>query len=254
VVSHRGKVHDYLGMIFDYSRRGKVMGNMMEYTKNIILDFPEEIIGMKASPATNHLFEVQDPTLSKLLPKEQAWAFHHAFTQLLFLNARACRDIQLVVALLTTRVKTPDEEDWGKVKRVLAYLKEMLHMPLSLPQWWVDAAYAVHHDCKGHTGAGISLGAGMVLSYSWKQKINTKSSTEVGLVGVDNSLWYILLMRYLCKNKVTTWSLPSYIKIIWAWFYWKQMEGQAPQTEPNISRSSTFSSRTRSIKVLKLVQ
>jgi hypothetical protein len=35
VVLHGGKVHDYLGMIFDYSLKGKVMVNMMDYIKNI---------------------------------------------------------------------------------------------------------------------------------------------------------------------------------------------------------------------------
>jgi hypothetical protein len=29
---------------------------------------------------------------------------------------------------------------------------------LTLSRWWVDAAYAVHNDCRGHTGAGISFG------------------------------------------------------------------------------------------------
>jgi hypothetical protein len=72
---------------------------------------------------------------------------------------------------------------------------------LTLAQWWVDAAYAVHHDCKSRTGAGMSLGTGMVLSYSWKQKINTKSSTKVELVGVDNSLRYILWTRYFMQEQ-----------------------------------------------------
>jgi hypothetical protein len=42
----------------------------------------------------------------------------------------------------------------------------------------------------------MSFGQGMALSYSWKQKINTKSLTEAELVGVDNSLGYILWARY----------------------------------------------------------
>jgi hypothetical protein len=42
----------------------------------------------------------------------------------------------------------------------------------------------------------MSFGQGMALSYSWKQKINTKSSTEAELVGVDDSLGYILWARY----------------------------------------------------------
>ncbi len=57
------------------------MVNMTEYIKNIISDFPEEIISMKASPASDHLYKVQDLILSNLLPKEQAWAFHHDFAQ-----------------------------------------------------------------------------------------------------------------------------------------------------------------------------
>ncbi len=59
-----------------------------------------------------------------------------------------------------------------------------------------SAAYAVHKDCRGHTGAGISFGQGIALSYSWKQKINTKSSTEAELVGVDDALGYILWACY----------------------------------------------------------
>jgi hypothetical protein len=55
----------------------------------------------------------------------------------------------------------------GKVKRVLSYLKGNLHMPLilladslMLSRWWVDTAYAVHDDCRWHTGAGMSFGQG----------------------------------------------------------------------------------------------
>ena len=43
----------------------------------------------------------------------------------------------------------------------------------------------------------MSFGQGMALSYSWKQKINTKSSTDKAkLVGVDDALGYILWARY----------------------------------------------------------
>ncbi len=44
IATHRGKVHDYLEMIFDFSKKGKVMINMIEYLKNIINNFPKEII------------------------------------------------------------------------------------------------------------------------------------------------------------------------------------------------------------------
>ena len=208
VAEHRGKVHDYLGMILDFTMDGHVIINMTEYIKTIIADFPEEIKTTKTTPAADHLFQVRNEEEACLLPEEQATAFHHAVAQLLFLSARARRDIQPVTAFLTTRVKNPDEDDWGKLKRLLQYLKGTLHMPLilsadsmTMPRWWVDAAYAVHHDCKGHTGAGMSLGRGMAMSYSWKHKINTKSSTEAEIVGVDDSLAYILWARYFLQEQ-----------------------------------------------------
>jgi hypothetical protein len=49
VVAHRGAVHNYLGMISDFSLKGKVMINMIEYIKNIIADFPEEIVAIRTS-------------------------------------------------------------------------------------------------------------------------------------------------------------------------------------------------------------
>ncbi len=44
VTTHRGKVHDYLGMIFDFLEKEKVIINMIEYIKGIINNFPKEII------------------------------------------------------------------------------------------------------------------------------------------------------------------------------------------------------------------
>jgi hypothetical protein len=88
-----------------------------------------------------------------------------------------------------------DEDDWDKDKQVLGYLKGHLHMSLvlladslTLSWWWVDAVYAVHHDCKGHKGVGMSFGQGMAVRYSWKQKKMTKSLTKAELIGVDDTL------------------------------------------------------------------
>ena len=116
VAAHRGKVHDYLGMIFDFSKEEKVVINMVEYIKNIITDFREEIIATQTSPVAEHLFTVWSDAKAKPLPEEQAMAFHHATAQLLFLSARARHDILPATAFLMTRVNSPDEDNWGKVK------------------------------------------------------------------------------------------------------------------------------------------
>jgi hypothetical protein len=109
-VANQGAVHDYLGMIFDFSVKGKVMINMIEYIKNITANFPEEIAAIRTSPAADHLFTVRDKFLAKLLPEEQARAFHHASGKLLFLSARARRDIQPKTGFLTTQVKCSRDE------------------------------------------------------------------------------------------------------------------------------------------------
>ncbi len=45
-------------MILDFSKKGKVMVNMVEYIKNIVTNFPEDIstIKIKRSLAADHLF------------------------------------------------------------------------------------------------------------------------------------------------------------------------------------------------------
>ena len=57
---------------------------------------------------------------------------------------------------------------------------------LSKIMWWVDVSNWTHEDCKGHTGAMISLGGRAVISSPRKQNINTKSLTESELVVLDD--------------------------------------------------------------------
>ena len=132
--------------------------------------------------------------------------FHHITAQLLFLSAHARCDIQVTVAFLTTRVKKPDTDDWGKLQRVLKYREGTKYMKLILSidnlskiMWWVDASDRTHEDCKGHTDAMMSLGGGAVISSLQKQKINTKSSTELKLVALDDVLTTILWTLYFIE-------------------------------------------------------
>jgi hypothetical protein len=49
------------------------------------------------------------------LNEEQTDEFHHTVYQLFAAN-QARRDIQTAVSFLATRVKNPDEDNWGKLK------------------------------------------------------------------------------------------------------------------------------------------
>ncbi len=62
--------------------------------------------------------------------------------------------------------------------------------------WYVDASFAVHPNMRGHTGGGLTLGRGFPITVSTKQKLNTRSSTESELVGVDDMMPIICWTRY----------------------------------------------------------
>ena len=63
---------------------------------------------------------------------------------------------------------------------------------------WIDAAYAVHHNMRSHTGGTMSFGTGVIHAKSPKQKLNTKSSTEAELVGLSEYIPYnIWLFNFL---------------------------------------------------------
>ncbi len=111
-----GQKHDYLGvdMVFQEDRWLGV--SMVKYLANVIDSFPEQIVGNAATPAAERLFDVQNEKETMSLEEEQAIAFHHTTAQLLFMASRAQRDIQTAVAFLATRVKSLDEDDWGKLK------------------------------------------------------------------------------------------------------------------------------------------
>jgi hypothetical protein len=135
------------------------------------------------------------------LDVKTAELFHTQVAKLLYLCKRARPDIHTAVAFLTTRVIKPDVDDYGKLRRVMQYLRNTRELPLTLEgvhgkvQWWVDASFAVHPDMRSHTGVIMSLGKGTAYSMSTRQKINTKSSTEAELVGVDDAMSSIVWTR-----------------------------------------------------------
>jgi hypothetical protein len=188
----RGKVHDYLGMTLDFSNPGEVTVTMIDYIKSVLHYAPKEMRGSAATPAANHLLEVNqvDPVL---LGKENADIYVHIVMQLLYLSQRARPNVRTAVSFLCGRMTKLDADDYKKLTRVMKYLDCTVDMPLVLAAdntgkvwWWVDASYAVHVDMKSHTGGTMSLGKGSLYSMSNKQKLVTRSSTEAEVVGAHD--------------------------------------------------------------------
>ena len=103
--------------------------------------------------------------------------FHHLEAQLLFMATWVRRDIQ-------TTVKSPDEDDWGKLNWVLKYLNGTKYLKLRLTveslrmlKWYVGGLQNLHWDCRGHREAVFPMGKGATSSYLRKLKANTRSST-----------------------------------------------------------------------------
>jgi hypothetical protein len=86
------------------------------------------------------------------------------------------------VAFLTTRVKGADMDNG-----------------MQAVKWWVDAAFAVHDDMKGHTGSVMSLGKGAMYGTLKKQKIVSRSSTEAELIGVYDVMPQVMWTRHFLK-------------------------------------------------------
>jgi hypothetical protein len=194
VAIHRGKIHDYLGMEIDFSEKGKVKIGMTKYVESMLEVFPQKMKSTDTvvTPASDGLFNEGQ---GKKLNEERADAYHTMVAKALFLCKRARPDIQPTIAVLCTRVIGPNEAHWAKLVRLMKYLNGTRELKLTLSadnlhciKRYVDASFAVHPDYKSHTGATMSYGDGdgAVQSISRKQKLNTRSSTESELVGVND--------------------------------------------------------------------
>ena len=81
-----------------------------------------------------------------------------------------------------------------------------MHMKLCLSvdniqtlTWWVYDSYDLNWDSRSHTGMVMSLGLGYDISGSCRQKLNTGSSTEAELVGIDDALKHIMWGLYFIQ-------------------------------------------------------
>jgi hypothetical protein len=196
----RGKVHEYLGMTIDFRTRGQVKISMFKYIKEILAEFEKampDAHGVKTSAAPANLYTVSEG--DRKLEEAKAVLYHRLVAKTLFATKRARPDTGTAISFLTTRVSEPTSDDWKKLSHMMRYLRGTRKLPLILKadgsgmlKWWIDGSNGVHPNLRGHTGGGLSMGQGFPISASLKQKLNTRSSTETELVGVDDFMPSIL--------------------------------------------------------------
>jgi hypothetical protein len=168
-----------------------------------------QIVGkhhFKMSAAPDNLFIVNEDC--KKLSNEEAAAFHTIVAKALYVTKRARPDISLAIAFLTTRVRSLDIDDWEKLCHLMEYLRGDRDRPFIMStdnegmlRWYVDASFAEHPNMRRHTSGGLTMGRGFPFSVSTKKKLNTRSSTESELVGVDDMMPIILWTHYFLLSQ-----------------------------------------------------
>ena len=184
-------------MKLDYSTPNALKVDMREYLSTMLTDFPYKLQGEVHVPWTEKLFKVDES--SPKIDDKRRETFHSFVMKAMFLCKRGRSDVQPGITFLSSRVQEPNECDWTKLVRVLVFLKTTKDDVLTLEAddtqtltWYVDAAFAVHADMRSHTGSTFSLGKGMIISDSTKQKVNSRSFTEAELIGVDDRISKVL--------------------------------------------------------------
>ena len=201
VKATRGKVHKYLGMTLDFRKKGKLKIRMDDYIKRMLEEFPIKFEKgqIAVTPAGVDLLSAGK---GKKLDDNFREIFHTFIAKGLFVSKRARLDIAPTISVLSTRVQEPTEYDWKKLVRLMKYLNGTRKMHLTLSannlrtvKWYVDASFAVHPDFRSHTGGVMTMGEGAMQIVSKKQKLNSRSTTEAELIGVDDAATQILWTR-----------------------------------------------------------
>ena len=195
ITVNRGAVHNYLGMVLDFSSEGSFKVSMEKYICKIVEDFGGK--GNAPTPALDNIFGVED---EEMVGQEDRETYHSAVASILYAAKRARPDVLLATSYLTTKVCAPTRGDMKKLARVLSYMNGTSSKCIVLTacsdmciRTYIDASYGVHSDGKSHSGLVITLGTGPVFVRSCKQKIVTKSTWEAELValsdGSSQALW-----------------------------------------------------------------
>jgi hypothetical protein len=179
---------------------------MTNYVAKVLAEISKDMDGTATSPTADYLFRIVDRFES--LDEPTSEFFHATVTKLLFLCKRGRPNIQTSIAFLCTRVQQPTRHDYNKLARVIKYLRKTKDLVLRLSadnlnvvKWWVDTSYGAHHHMRSQTGGTMSMGTGAPHSTSKKQKLNTKSSTEAELVGIDDVLPQALWTKYFLVSQ-----------------------------------------------------
>ena len=180
-------------MTFDFTEDSTVKFIMIDYIDEIIAAFDKAYPrdrGINTSAAPENLYNV-DKDCEKLSRANTLyttkWSSPYACTAVVF---------------LTTIVREPNKYDCGNLVHLMKYIRGTRDLRLILSSndsgvlnWWVGVYYAVHPNMWVHKGEELSIGIVFPIVTSTNQKLNTCTSTESYIVGVQYCMPDILWTR-----------------------------------------------------------
>jgi hypothetical protein len=221
VTLHEGIKHNYLGMTFDFSVKGKVDITMLGYEQDLVRDWQEldlDVLsgGRKASAATPAPNSIFNKGNSDLLNAKEAAIFHSYVMRVAYLAKRVKPQLSVSVSYLSTQVTKSSLEDLRKLDRAIRYVRDHIGEGITLSAagtgknilvtGHIDASFGCHENGKSHTGVCVTLGEGPVFVRSVKQRIVTKSSTEAELVALSDEAGlmfhiedFVVAQGYVCQ-------------------------------------------------------
>ena len=125
--------HTYLAMELDYSHKGECRVTMYGYLDGILHTFDKAVqkhgegclvvkarVSKRTASPDNSF--VVDENCEKLSIEATA-SFHTEVAKLVYISKQARPDTSLSVAFVTTRVRTPGTNDWGKLHHLMEHLR-----------------------------------------------------------------------------------------------------------------------------------
>jgi hypothetical protein len=192
----------YLGMTITQPNKGTIHVDQRAFIEEIIRSAS---IGDQVADTPYHPDLLKPATSTKKTVNSTEFA--SALMKAMYLGKRTRPDILTALSVLATRMQSADNRDIECLRTVQKYLNQTKQLGLTFHPttmeltYWVDAAYGLHNDMRGHGGTMVTFGYANAPVYtkSSKQKLHTRSSTETELVALDDSFQHLLWFRQVVE-------------------------------------------------------
>ena len=134
-----GKIHKYLGMVFDFSASGAVTLTMHQYLDGMIKHAPEiynvsfiEHGAEISTPAPINLYDVRNPDTegNLLLTIKEHHEYHSLTAQCLYVSKIGRQDLHTSTLFHCTMVQKADTDDQKNLSQTICHLVTTIHLPL----------------------------------------------------------------------------------------------------------------------------